>query len=264
MSNQIDDANKTKTIPVPVETNLKSTALLINITCGKCQHFNRIPYPQYGTVCSTLGVVEKAKPCKRFSPDSKQVQFSTDTDLVQFATFLASVPNSKLGIIASLLTREHRTRSQGFVFGEVVYLKVFEGDYISNYRRCRVVQADSKYIHIEGKSGFTASVLKQSVLNHKQWKKKRLALEESKLIKDPKYKSYFIAPTPASKKISQILESIEPPMLDGTTISPKKKNAIVVTEGSSTKLKKKVRVLYTKKINNARTAELDTLLRIRS
>ena len=260
-----DDTIKTKTaIPTPLDINLNASSLTIKLSCGDCRHFTRMAFPEYGSVCSKIGIVEEAKPCKRFTPDSRLVEFQSDPDLVQFATFLATVPTSKLGVIASILTREHRTRKQGFNFGEVVYLRVFGDDYISNYRRCRVVQADARYVHVEGKKGFTATVLKTSLLNFKQFKKKRAELEAAKKIRDPKYKNYFAVPDVAAKKAAEILNSLVPPTLDGKVLSSKRKNNILVADATTNKVtKRRARVLYTNKVLDERTAELDTLMRIR-
>lgn len=192
--------------PEPVKYDLSGCALAINAKCGACRHFSRMAHPAYGDVCASKGILEIAKPCARFNPDARQINFKSDEHIELLAELLATLPTNKLGVLAAIINREGRTRKRNLHFGEVVYFRMFGGDYISNYRACRIVSADKDYVHVEGKDGFTAMIYRESVLNLKQWKKKRKALKEAKKIKDPNYSRFFTLPNPAQQEVTKILE----------------------------------------------------------
>lgn len=247
--------------PEPVNIDLRACALTINATCGDCRHFVRLAHPKYGQACSVKGVIETAKPCSKFNPDARRVRFKDDESVVAFAQFMASVPTSKLAVLASLINREHRTRKHGFAFGEIVYLHLFGGDFISNYRRCRVVSVDKEYVHVEGGDGFVATVYPTSILNMRKWKKKRKELEAAKRVKDPNYKRYFENTAKASKEAARILDSLQP--LPFNKSSAKNRRSLLATDDSGVigKGHRLKRVVYNAKTRDLRTKPLDELIK---
>jgi hypothetical protein len=254
-----------KTImPEPLSINLSACTLTIKTNCGGCRHFNRMAYPEYGIVCEKKGILETAKPCVRFSPDPRQIKFKNDADLVALAKALANVSKNKLPLLASLINKESRTRKQGWCFGEICYIRIFGEDYISNYRRSRIISADSQYVTIEGKGGFTASLTKSSVLNARQWKKKKRELEAAGKITDPNYSKYIRLPTKAEREAAKILDGVNPPALDGVTAKGRK--AILSSE-QAVKAKRVIKVkkpVFSTKRPDLRTTSLDQIFKTRS
>lgn len=54
--------------------------------------------------------------------------------------------------MASLLNQEKATRRQGFRFGQLVYVRMYPGEYMSNYAIATVIQADKDQVYVEGKN----------------------------------------------------------------------------------------------------------------
>jgi len=264
--------NETKTnaiTPEPVNFTLGKSALTINTNCGMCSHFARMAHPVYKEVCKAKGLIETNKPCVRFNPDPRQVRFNDDDQLENFTEFLATLPTSKIPLIAAILSQEHRTRKNKFHFGEVVYILAFGTEYVSNYRRCRVLSADREYVTVEGSSLFIATVMATSVFNMKRWKKKKIELLESKRLRDPNYKKYFKQPSQSERDIAKIVATQAPLQLDSTIKDVKSRPAILAynTEGAFRKGKlkktKKVAVVYNARIINKDITPIDELMRVR-
>jgi hypothetical protein len=220
----------------------------------RCHHFSRMAHPTYVKPCKDLGILEVSKPCTRFTPDARSLKINNDAAAINLAIAMATVPTSKLKVLAALINREARTRKRGYYFGEVVYMRVIGGDYISNYRKARILFAEKDYLHIEGSvDGFVASVMHSTVLNSKEWakKKKQLLLEGKK--RDPNYIRNFQTQTPQEKLFTKDLVNNDPP-----EITHKSKNSKVLVAVEMTTTKGKVKKLIRTK--DVRTTPLDVLL----
>jgi hypothetical protein len=155
------------------------------VKCKDCVGFNR--YAKYDDLCEKLGVQSYSKPCSRFDPDPKKLGVS---DIKLLAEVIDGMATARIPLITSMLNREHITRTNGFHMGQKVYVRVLQGsgDYLSNYGIAKVISADSKYVHVQGKGGFRASVYHVSVLTLEQFEKKRRRLQKAGKLKDPNLK----------------------------------------------------------------------------
>lgn len=193
--------------PVPTEVALSSSALFIPQKCINCKHFRRVAHPAYEKACETLGVLFDARPCERFSPDPARLKFTKRRQAEQVLSILRDMSESDLLTAASLLTQERRNRRQGYRFGDTVYLCAFGGDYLSNYRRCKVVSAEGRYINVQADEGFSAMVFKTSVLTATQWKTKKAWLENNERRTDPRYAKYIPSAAQAKLQLERMRNS---------------------------------------------------------
>jgi hypothetical protein len=162
-------------LPQSLDVNLGRTNLLIKQRCGNCKHLKRIAHPQYGKVCSKLGFTEISKPCEKFSTDPTKIKFKGERHARNAVDFLQDLSDDKILLYSALLNEETRTRRYGFHFGMTVYILAFGSDCLENYRRMKVVSADSKYVNLQA-GDFTAMVYHRSVLTPKQWVRKKAEL----------------------------------------------------------------------------------------
>lgn len=209
-----------KLVPVPIDASthkLLGTNLAIGARCGMCVHFGNIQHPAYESVCKELGILEENVPCTRYEPDYRQLGLAEADWFAAFAAAMADMTVKQRHILASLLMKENRTRRAGFMFGETVYVRVFDGDYISNYRKAVVVSATSKHVYLEGKDGFHAMLYKGSVLNAKQWMKKKSELVKANRLKDPFIRRHMQALTDVDKKIREVIEQDKLDFLEAQT-----------------------------------------------
>lgn len=221
-----------KLVPVQIDASalpLMGTNLAIGGKCSLCVHYKNIAHPSYESVCSELGIIPESIPCKKYTSDYRQLLLAEEPWFAAFAAAISEMNSTQLRIMASLLIKEQRTRKHGLMFGESVFLRVFSGDYLSNYRRGVVISATSKYVYIEGKDGFHAMVFKSSILNTKQWMKKKAELIKTDRLKDPFIRKHMEAPTAIDKRIREAIEEdklawIEQQTMEITGIASKEKN----------------------------------------
>lgn len=209
-----------KLVPVPIDPathKLMGTNLAISAKCGMCVHFGNMKHPAYESVCKELGILEENTPCTRYEPDYRQLQLAEQPWFSAFAASLSQMTGKQRHILASLLMKENRTRRAGFFFGETVYMRVFEGDYLSNYRRGVIVSATSKHVYIEGRGGFHAMLMRNSVMTTKQWLRKKQELIRANRLKDPFLRRYVQVPTNLDKKIQDIIEQDKLDFLEAQT-----------------------------------------------
>lgn len=236
--------------PTPVTMPLNKSTLTINTRCATCKHFNRLANPAYGEVCSQLGVIETSKPCNRYSVNPAEIKIYEQEHVEALVEIVESLSDRDLQLMAALFNREHLTRKRGFKFGSVVYLRPFGGDYVSNYRKAKVISADREYVHIRAADGWTASVFHTSVLNAAAWKAKKADLTKAGKIKDPNYSKYFQIKTKAQVDIEKFhSQGNEPISLDRSVRRNSK--TLLTTEGIEEKKK------------SLRTTPVDELLKVR-
>jgi len=206
------DEKENRKIPTPVNFDLR-TNLTCNVRCNSCIYFENRAHSKYKEPCNSLGILAKSTPCNKFTPNPAKLNFRSDKILRQISRVLAKIGKEHLPLIASVLLRESKTRNKGFNFGQVVYVRIFGDDYISNYRKAYVVFAERKLVYLTGgkninsETEFTASVGTQYVLSSDQWEKKKSALKAQGKLKDPKLPRYI----KVTKKPSW---DYEPPTID--------------------------------------------------
>lgn len=210
LGNDVKDENEgSKLVPVPIDPStqkLMGSNLAISAKCGMCVHYANMKHTAYESVCKELGILEENTPCIRYEPDYRQLQLAEQPWFAAFAAAMSQMTGKQRHILASLLMKENRTRRAGYFFGETVYIRVFEGDYLSNYRRGVIVSANSKHVYIEGRGGFHAMLMRNSVMNTRQWLRKKQELIRSNRIKDPFLRRYMQVPTDVDKKMQAIIE----------------------------------------------------------
>jgi len=198
--------------PTPVSFSLKNN-LSCNVSCGDCVFFTKRANPKYKKPCQPNGIVAGATPCDKFTPDPSKLSFRSDKIARQLARAVSKIGKEHLAIIASFLLRERKTRNKGLHFGQVVYIKVFGGDYLSNYTKAYVAFADRKLVYLSNAKNlkndneFTASVGIEHILTKEQWEKKKSVLKLQGRIKDPKLKSFI-------KVVKKPTLDYEPPTID--------------------------------------------------
>lgn len=242
-------------MPEPLPFSLTTGGLTINTTCGTCKHLTHIPHPAYKEVCATKGIFDTNKPCKRYSVDTRQIPIKNNEDIIALAALMARIPKKSLPLVAALANRESRTRRSGYVFGQIVFIRILGNDYISNYRRCRVTEANKDYVFLEGADGFSAMVHHSSILTTEKWLEKKAHLKKLKKIVDPKYQEYFTAPSKAAKEANKILDSLTPPDL---TVAMKGKK--ILLSAGSTKEKQR-NIVFSARELNPDTTPVDKLLK---
>ena len=261
--NEQDNSNNAIT-PQEISFPLSGCALTINANCGMCRHFSRMAHPAFKEVCQKKGIIEVSKPCVRYQADPRQLRFYEESHMVAFAEFLATVPTSKLPLLASIFNQEHRTRKRKYHFGEIIYIHAFGQEYISNYRRCRILVVERDLATVEGEGNLIASVMLKSVLNAKQWKKRKAELQAAKRVKDPNYKRHFKVSTKIEKEIKKAIETLTPPMLNDSIIG---KPVLVALHKESNlrpvKKASKKAVLFNAIKPNIATTPVDELIRVR-
>jgi len=253
--NETTTASKgsTSVMPEPLPFKLTGSSLTINTTCGTCKHFRRIPHPAYGEICAAKGIFDTNKPCTKYSVDSSQLGVHSDKLLQEIAELMAKVPKKQLVLVSALANRESRTRKYGFYFGQTVYVRLLSSDYISNYRRAIVTEANKDYVYIsDSKQGFTMMVYHSSVLTNEQWLEKKAQLKKAKKIVDPKYAEFFKAPTKAEREANKILDTLTPP--DLSAIAGKGKKVLLAAS------EEKRRVLFNNKEVDPDTTPIDKLI----
>lgn len=195
--------------PVPTDVKLGSSALFLPQQCGGCKHFKRIAHPAYEKTCTNLGILQESKPCERFMPDASGMKLSSPRQARNVMDLLRELGPSDLRNLATLALQERRSRKYGFKFGDTVYLQAFGDDYLSNYRRAKVVAADAKYVHIEADQGFAAMVFHGSVLTATQWRKKHKWLIDNERLTDPRYHKYIRVPSQAELQAERVKHSLD-------------------------------------------------------
>ncbi len=210
MSKIGEDVEKpSKLVPVPIDSSayaLLGTNMAIGARCGICVHHGTIAHPAYDDVCKELGILSESVPCKRYEPDYRQLKLAEEPWFAAMAAAIASMTGPQRHILASILVKENRTRAAGFQFGEQVYLRVYEGEYLSNYRKAVVVSAGTKYVRLEGANGFHAMVYKRTVMNARQWLRKKAELVKAGRVKDPMLRRHTAAATDIDRKMRELID----------------------------------------------------------
>lgn len=170
--------------------------LMINVKCRDCIFYkNSALYTdgKFPQSCSNLGVGPSANPCPNFAPKVEGIKnkFDEKIDVSELGEFLKKIDSRKFPWLASILTMEGKTRKFGFSFGETVYIKMFNGNYLSNYRKASVVYATKTHVHVLGKDGWRGMIMHESVILPRQYAKIRDGLKAKRLLVDPATKQYF-------------------------------------------------------------------------
>jgi len=210
-----DDRQEKPNRPPPDEMR---SPVILPVRCRDCYHFQQRHAPDYADVCEKLGVQGIARPCSKFLPNAMAFDVKS-ADGKDLREYIGHVPTARLNAIAALIVQEARTRRLGFHHGELVYVRMFGGDYLSNYFRAYVIMANRRYVFVQGRSGFKrGSFLATSVLDAEDFARKRKALIARKQLIDPKLSEHTSWKPPTKVDVNY-----EPPVWDGMLPAEKKK-----------------------------------------
>lgn len=203
-------------LPEAISFDLGRTNLLVDQRCGNCKHLKRIAHPAYEKPCIDLGKLDISKPCARFSADPTKIRLNNR--LARIAVeLIQELSDDKLALMSSIFNEERKTRRYGFTFGQNVYLNIYGGEYISNYRRMKVVSATKDYVNLIADEGFTAMVYSKNVLTPAQWRKKEAWLIRNERIKDPNLYKYTRSSTQAELQLEKAKHKISELEFDATS-----------------------------------------------
>ena len=175
----------------PVKSGFKvRTKVSSCISCKHCVHLTKEKL-NGGKLCSEMGVIETSKTCGSYKPMVQTLRKAEGSEAIDLFQAIRSLPTDMLPIVASLLVREERTRKySNFKVLQPVYV-VFDGsgDYLSDYCKAYVLDADKEHIRVINKSGtFLAQFEREStsILTLAEFKARKAELTATKKLKNPK------------------------------------------------------------------------------
>lgn len=131
----------------------------VKVACGDCVGFSR-EILKDKKLCSaeTSNIIATDKPCTRFKPDVDVVLDLIDPtktfDLL--VALMGRTPDSHLRKIGATFMRESITRSQGYYFGQKVYVR-YRGaagsNYLSNFMAAHIMYADHEMLRVGSRDG---------------------------------------------------------------------------------------------------------------
>lgn len=201
-------------------SEIPKTGIIIplEVRCRDCFHFRHQKANGYKDICERLGILPQGRPCAKFLPDAKIFDIEVD-DGRNLRTYLGSLPASRLALYASLLIQEKNTRRQGFHFGEMIYVRLFREDYLSNYARAWVIMANSQRVFVQGTDHkFRGNFLRSSILDAEEFIRKKKALISRKQLLDPNLAKYT-----GWKPNKKLTIDYVPPVVDGVLSLAKNK-----------------------------------------
>jgi len=175
---------------VQIETPKQDAIIKLDVRCGNCYHFCHQRAPRFSDVCEKIGILKIGRPCTSFLVDAHifDLKQNEGRDLREFIGKLSS---TKLALYAALLIQEKQTRRYGLRHGELVYIKIFPDDYLSNYFRAWVIMADKRRVFVQGTDkSFRGMFMPDSVLDIADFIKRRADLVKTKRLIDPNLNRY--------------------------------------------------------------------------
>jgi len=193
----------------------------VEVRCKDCYHYTHVRAGEFTDVCSKLGVLPIARPCKNFLVDFNSFLIHKKIHQ-EFADCLDQIPTARLSAFAAFIQQEKTTRRYGFSYGEKVYIKIYPDEYLSNYVSACVIEGGKKRIFVQGlNQKFTGMFLPQSVLSGKDFSNRKKFLIERNLIRDPNLAKYT-----TWKMTPKVKLDYEPPSIDDVMNTVKDKNII--------------------------------------
>lgn len=143
--------------------------------------------------CKELGILPSNSPCSHYMFDFKNVDLNLQRQEV-LSLVHGAKNNNELDALIGMAEQEKRTRKYGLSIGDVFYIKLFRTNYISSYFRVVVLCADKNYVQVQGKHKrkiWFGEVLRDSLIEAKDYEKIKENLEKKGLVMDPNFDSYF-------------------------------------------------------------------------
>lgn len=205
--------------------------LRLDVRCKDCMFHTRMAHAAIGKACTTLGIEEYAKPCKRFQPSPFRMEEALSNDRrAEVTHLLTHVKDSNISALAALINNEKRTRSHGYCYGQTVYIQHTQRSYLSNWSSATVISADKEYVYVRGSEDYVASLKRSSVRTVRAFSKLRARyLREGKLRDPESYKKGGSSTATAT----EMKKSTYKPKL-ATKVKKPKKSKIKVSSGGIT------------------------------
>lgn len=185
------------------------TVIPLEVRCRDCFHFERERAPRFDDICSRMGILDKGRPCTSFLPDAHIINMESAEGKAAHS-LISELSTRRLALFAALLQQEKRTRSYGFVHGDEIYVKVFPGDYLSNYARGWVIMINRKRVFVQGsKPNFRGVFVLDSIIDRAKFTEIRKDLLKRKRLVDPQLSKY------TSWRPKKVTVDYEPPVVDG-------------------------------------------------
>lgn len=134
-------------------TQVKKSLKSLQPLCGECSGFKCEKLIEKNkTVCSQVDKTPQSKPCSHFLIDTQKIApVQQRQAFEQLVSLFQEIPDDSLRSIASILFNEHKTRRQGYYFGQKVYVRyrgAANADYLSNFMIAHVISANNEHIRL--------------------------------------------------------------------------------------------------------------------
>ncbi len=183
----------------PVHVRIKGIGreqTISGLKCGQCKFFKQFGFYSISgdsqkrekVPCNELGILETSLPCPNFSISPYKINFKNKEGVERLLEkILQKITKKDLALFSVLINQEQRTRKKGFYFGQIVYLRLFGEDYLSNYVKAKIINATGEYVHVQGDKGFNATLFIDSILTKEAFIKKQVELTKKNKLLDPNF-----------------------------------------------------------------------------
>lgn len=159
--------------------------------CGTCLHFERIPYPgSPKKTCDALGHIASSPKCDYYNPNIALIADKAPKVIPIFSEYVASMTRGELQLFGHMMYSAAETAKAGFTLGQQVWF-VIGMDYLNNYFTGIVLRATKEFVYIaaelnEGAGGTFVQLMPSSVLNEKEWLRRRRRLVRAERVVEPR------------------------------------------------------------------------------
>lgn len=127
-------------------------------SCGSCLHLEK--EKAFEQPCKFLGKLATSKPCGTYKPNIHMLVRDEDTfnRLQMIAEAIDGLDNHTLEALSRTLDTVRKTKKNGYKFWQPVYVRYLgtgNANYLSNFMKCRVLQADKEWVRLISENGKT-------------------------------------------------------------------------------------------------------------
>lgn len=176
--------------------------------CGDCIHFKGVK--KYEDVCSNIGIIATSKAPECYCPDLTVFRkISALPNIETMGEQIKDLSAKQCRILATLLIKQSKIKTNGFYFGQKVFVCLGE-DYLSHYYKAFILDIDKEgdYLYLVSKlknapRATTLTFLKSSVLTQTEFNDKVIELAQlGRVIREKKELEHF-RNLPISEKIDK-------------------------------------------------------------
>lgn len=194
----------------------------VHMRCGDCMHFQQSSHPQFGQVCEQRGVKKFATAPNCYTANVHVFRRVSPKTFLTLAPIVAGFSNQQARVFMGLLNTQAQLEKLGLFLLQRVFFCI-GNDYLDNYYSAYVLGVGpEKHILLVGsdylktqKGATVAQLMKDSLLDHKEFVKRRAYLIEHGLLYEPR--------KPHKNELEGAAE-YEPPTME-TPVSLLEKNA---------------------------------------